>query len=244
MLPTKKYIKGNLYYNLVLQIGENESMKIIAYNQKMYDKVKELSEKQSPVKIETKVSQKDNSLFFNDDCNVYSAESYDVLFKYNNQIKLSPSDSCVRQSTKNSIDDILKMIPNCGELVAISAVLAVGDSSYAPVNTRHGVAEIKKDCVVEDTTGFKFCRLLKSVCKNNQDLPAFSHGAKAVSRRVIPFINLEYYCGGDIAANRRKFTSKQKLYFALLTNLRLLKAMKDMSHALCVNLSSVYPLVV
>ena len=56
VLPTKKSIKGNPYYDLVLEIGENESTKIIGYNQKMYDKVKELSEKQSPVKIETKVS--------------------------------------------------------------------------------------------------------------------------------------------------------------------------------------------
>ena len=106
-----------------LQIGENESTEIIDYNQKMYDKVKELSEKQLPVKIETKVSQKDNSLFFNDDCNVYSAEPYDVPFKSNNQIKLSPSGSGVIQSTKYSTDDILKMTLNCGELVTISATL-------------------------------------------------------------------------------------------------------------------------
>ena len=62
-------------------------------NQKVYNKVKELSEKQSSVKIETKVSQKDNSLFFNDDLAVYLAEPYDVPFKFNNQIKLSQSDS-------------------------------------------------------------------------------------------------------------------------------------------------------
>ena len=67
MLPTKKYIKGNPYYDLVVQIGKNESTKIIGYNRKLYDKVKELFEKQSSVKIKTKVSQKDNSLFFNGD---------------------------------------------------------------------------------------------------------------------------------------------------------------------------------
>ena len=83
-----------------MQIGKNGSTKIIGYNQNIYDKVKELSEKQSPVKIETKVSRKDNSFFFNNDCNVYSAEPYDVPFKFINQIKLPPSDSSVRQSTK------------------------------------------------------------------------------------------------------------------------------------------------
>lgn len=64
----------------------------------MYKKVKELSKKQSSVKIETKVSQKDYSLFFNDECNVYLAEPYDVLFKFNNQVRLSSSDSVVGQS--------------------------------------------------------------------------------------------------------------------------------------------------
>ena len=83
------------------------------------------------MKIETKVSQKDNSLFFNDDCNVYSAEPHNVPFKFNNQIKLSPSDSGMRQSTKYSIDDILKKTPNCEELVTLSATLtAVTISMY------------------------------------------------------------------------------------------------------------------
>ena len=63
-------MKDNPYYDLVLQVGENESSKIVGYNQKLYDKVKELFEKKSLVKIETKVLQKDNSLFFNSDCNV------------------------------------------------------------------------------------------------------------------------------------------------------------------------------
>ena len=66
----KKSIKDNPYYDLVLLVGENESTKIVGYNQKLYDKVKELFEKQSLVKIETKVLQKYNSLFFNSDCNV------------------------------------------------------------------------------------------------------------------------------------------------------------------------------
>ena len=66
----KKSMKDNPYYDLVLQVGENESSKIVGYNQKLYDKVKELFEKKSLVKIETKVLQKDNSLFFNSDCNV------------------------------------------------------------------------------------------------------------------------------------------------------------------------------
>lgn len=70
MLPMKKSMKDNPYYDLVLQVGENESSKIVGYNQKLYDKVKELFEKKSLVKIETKVLQKDNSLFFNSDCNV------------------------------------------------------------------------------------------------------------------------------------------------------------------------------
>ena len=162
----------NQFYDLVFQISENESTKITGYNKKMYHKMKELSEKQSQVKIETKVSQKDNSLFFNDDCNVYSAEPCNVPFKSNNQIKLSSSS--VRQSTKYLIDNILKMTPNCGELVTISATLTV--SSYVPVNTRYRDAEIKKACVLENTTGFMFCRLRKSVCEklqttNNYQLP-------------------------------------------------------------------------
>ena len=70
VLPMKKSIKDNPYYDLVLLVGENESTKIVGYNQKLYDKVKELFEKKSLVKIETKVLQKDNSLFFNSDCNV------------------------------------------------------------------------------------------------------------------------------------------------------------------------------
>ena len=70
VLPMKKSMKDNPYYDLVLQVGENESSKIVGYNQKLYDKVKELFEKKSLVKIETKVLQKDNSLFFNSDCNV------------------------------------------------------------------------------------------------------------------------------------------------------------------------------
>lgn len=70
VLPMKKSIKDNPYYDLVLLVGENESTKIVGYNQKLYDKVKELFEKQSLVKIETKVLQKYNSLFFNSDCNV------------------------------------------------------------------------------------------------------------------------------------------------------------------------------
>ena len=70
VLPMKKSMKDNPYYDLVLQVGENESFKIVGYNQKLYDKVKELFEKKSLVKIETKVLQKDNSLFFNSDCNV------------------------------------------------------------------------------------------------------------------------------------------------------------------------------
>ena len=83
------------------------------------------------MKIERKVSQKNNSLFFNDDCNVYSAEPYDVPFKFNNQITLSPSGSGVRQSTKYLIDDILKKTPNCGELVTLSVTLtAVTISMY------------------------------------------------------------------------------------------------------------------
>ena len=47
--PTRKFDKGNLYYDLLLPVGENESTKIIGYNQEMYDKVKKLSEKHSPV---------------------------------------------------------------------------------------------------------------------------------------------------------------------------------------------------
>ena len=70
VLPMKKSMKDNPYYDLVLQVGENESSKIVGYNQKLYDKVKELFQKKSLVKIETKVLQKDNSLFFNSDCNV------------------------------------------------------------------------------------------------------------------------------------------------------------------------------
>ena len=70
VLPMKKSMKDNPYFDLVLQVGENESSKIVGYNQKLYDKVKELFEKKSLVKIETKVLQKDNSLFFNSDCNV------------------------------------------------------------------------------------------------------------------------------------------------------------------------------
>lgn len=70
VLPMKKSIKDNPYYDLVLLVGENESTKIVGYNQKLYDKVKELFEKKSLVKIETKVLQKYNSLFFNSDCNV------------------------------------------------------------------------------------------------------------------------------------------------------------------------------
>ena len=70
VLPMKKSMKDNPYYDLVLQVGENESSKIVGYNQKLYHKVKELFEKKSLVKIETKVLQKDNSLFFNSDCNV------------------------------------------------------------------------------------------------------------------------------------------------------------------------------
>lgn len=70
VLPMKKSMKDNPYYDLVLQVRENESSKIVGYNQKLYDKVKELFEKKSLVKIETKVLQKDNSLFFNSDCNV------------------------------------------------------------------------------------------------------------------------------------------------------------------------------
>ena len=54
----------------------------------------------------TKKSITVNSLFFNNDCNVYSAEPYDVPFKFNNQIKQSPGDSGVRQSAKCLIDDI------------------------------------------------------------------------------------------------------------------------------------------
>lgn len=38
---------------------------------------------------------------------------------------------------------------------------------------------------------------------NNPDLPAFSHGAKAVSRRVIPCTNVKHYFGGDTVAGRR-----------------------------------------
>ena len=60
------------------------------------------------------------------------------------------------------------MTSNCGKLVRISAALAVGDSSYVPVYTRHGVAEVKEDWVVEGNTGFMFCRLCKSVCKKVQ----------------------------------------------------------------------------
>ena len=41
--PAKKSIKGNPYYYLVLQIGENESTKIIGYKQEVYDKMNELS---------------------------------------------------------------------------------------------------------------------------------------------------------------------------------------------------------
>ena len=70
VLPMKKSIKDNPYDDLVLLVGENESTKIVGYNQKLYDKVKELLEKKSLVKIETKVLQKYNSLFFNSDCNV------------------------------------------------------------------------------------------------------------------------------------------------------------------------------
>ena len=70
VLPMKKSMKDNPYYDLVLQVGENESSKIVGYNQKLYDKVKELFEKKSLLKIETKVLQKDNSLFFKSDCNV------------------------------------------------------------------------------------------------------------------------------------------------------------------------------
>lgn len=70
VLPMKKSIKDNPYYDLVLLVGEDESTKIVGYNQKLYDKVKELFEKKSLVKIETKVLQKYNSLFFNSDCNV------------------------------------------------------------------------------------------------------------------------------------------------------------------------------
>ena len=43
-----------------------------------------------------------------------------------------------------------------------------GDNFYVPVNTRYGVAEIKEDCVGEDTTGLMFCKLGKSVCEKVQ----------------------------------------------------------------------------
>ena len=66
------------------------------------------------MKVEAKVSKKENSFFFNTDFNVYLAEPSDILFKFNSQSKFSPSDSHVRQSSKYLIDDILKMMPNCG----------------------------------------------------------------------------------------------------------------------------------
>ena len=53
-------------------------------------------------------------------------------------------------------------------------------------------------------------------CK--QPRPTTSHDAKAGSRRVVPCINLEYYCWGNTAAWKKvkgKLASMQKLYFAL-----------------------------
>lgn len=39
---------------------------------------------------------------------------------------------------------------------------------------------------------------------NYQDLPTFSYGAKAVSRIVLPCINLEYYSGEDTTTDTKK----------------------------------------
>ena len=52
--------------------------------------------------------------------------------------------------------------------MTILATFTIGDSSYVPVNTRYRVAEIREDCVVGDTTGFMFYRLLISVCEKVQ----------------------------------------------------------------------------
>lgn len=70
----------------------------------MYDKVRNYT-KENTSEDRNKF-YKTKTHFFNNNFNVYLAEPI--------QSKLSPSDSCVRQSTKYSIDDTLKMTPNGG----------------------------------------------------------------------------------------------------------------------------------
>ena len=88
--------------------------------------------------------------------------------------------------------------------MTISETLTIGDSSYVPVNIRYRVAEIREDCVVADTAGFMFYRLLMSVCEKVQTTKTcqLSHMVLKEYQGVILCINLEYYC--DTEAYRRK----------------------------------------
>ena len=91
--PRKRSCAGNPYFDFNLQM-EAGAKKVIAYGEKYYDQVKELSICKSPVKL-VKIRQDDKNIIINEESRIEKVAIYDINFEYQDDMQTSSGSKSI-----------------------------------------------------------------------------------------------------------------------------------------------------
>ena len=154
--------KGNKpYYDFQLQTSEGVAQRITGYDTKKHPEIQHKFATGERVAVEVKVSLKDQSLFFGDNCFIRTANEIEVPF----QLDLKLKSELIKQGESQEIDikSLLDIDAHQNKTkFTVTGLVTMGSEELETFQSSFGTTRIKKDIIVEDSTGHIELRLYES----------------------------------------------------------------------------------
>ena len=173
--PMKKAKKGTQYFHCTLQTSPTKTLKVVGFDQTTHNQCQHFETTGNPVKL-VNVREDNGQILVNQQSTLLQMSNSDVTFQYTPS-SLSADFTAHNGPAVTSADISLNHLQNLtrSQMVNVKGVITLGDKPPKQVKKRNGEnGTVKKDCVIEDTTGHAVLHIWDEMINELQTSQSYS----------------------------------------------------------------------